>query len=351
MMQSTFQRVHAVRRRCALGAALLAGVVVCLAVGSGGCAALKAAAGQKEGNVPIRQIDYHGWEGSYLMTNGDVEVVVVPQIARIMEYRPAGGENLLWVNRELMPDYEGELSGQSNIGGWPNHGGYKLWPAPQSAWNWPPPPKLDRGPCEAEITDGEALRLTGQPDPEAGIRFDRLIRLSPSGTRLEVDQVMVNASDRPVEWAIWDVTQVPSDCVGFVPLGPGATVRAQEGEEPGEQWRRAGDMLLVRPDGTSEKVFITGRPSWLGCRIGGWIFVKAFESPAGATPEGETPREVYVGGLGYIELEVVGPSVRLEPGEQTVLPETWHLVGVNSDEMSDDRLAEQVRMAVRPLVP
>lgn len=314
-----------------------------------GCLALGEGAVRRAGPLSISRTSFRGWEDAYLITNGDVEVVVVPQIARIMKYATAGGENLLWVNDELTPEVTGQQTAPPDSTEWINYGGYKLWPAPQKDWGWPPDWQLDRGPCRVEVAEAGTLRLIGAPSPQYGLRFDREITLALEGSRLEVVQTAVNVSDEPITASIWDVTQVKADCVGFVPLGPGAEYRTGEGQPLDEQWSRSGDMLLVKPTGKTGKVFISGPPGWFGCRRGELIYLKLFDIAEDPPPEPETSREVYTGDMGYTELEVVGPAVSLQPGESTTLKETWYLLPAGPKADTDAGLIETVTVQVGSL--
>jgi len=84
---------------------------------------------------------YRGWE-SLALSNGLVEVQIVPQIGgRVIQFK-LGDHEFLWVN----PQLAGKLpppSGLGPKGEWLNYGGDKLWPAPQG-WGgddqWPGPP-------------------------------------------------------------------------------------------------------------------------------------------------------------------------------------------------------------------
>lgn len=304
-----------------------------------GCAPLGERVVHRAGPVTITRVNFRGWKDSFRMTNGEVEVVVVPQIARIMKYSLAGGENLLWVNDELTPDRGGLQAPEHETPQWLNFGGHKLWIAPEKDWDWPPDWQLDRGPCRAILTAGGSLRLIGMASHRHGVRFDRRITLAPQGTRIEIEHIMRNTSDKSVSGAIWEVTQVKADCVGFVPLGPGAEYRTSKGGPLDEQWSRLHDMLLVKPSGTTGKVFISGPPGWLGCKRGDLIYLKAFHIADAPPPESEAPREVYTGDMGYTELEVVGPAVTLQPGTSAALKETWHLARVKPIADDEDLIA------------
>jgi hypothetical protein len=305
-----------------------------------GCAAL---GGGKEGKVTVTKTGWRGWHDCYVLSNGDAEVVVVPGIARIMSYRLAGGENVLWVNDEQTPERTGVQCITGPTKQWLHYGGYKLWPAPEKDWGGLPDWQLDRGPCRVEVEPDGALRLIGMASDRYGIRFVRRIRLAPEGSRLEIGQTAVNVSTQPVTASIWDVTQVKFECVGFVPMGEGATCRGAKGPEPDEQWRRYEDVLLVRPAAKSGKVFISGPPAWLGSLHGKVAYVKAFRTATAPPPDPEAPREVYTSDIGYIELEIVGPAVTIGPGESTSQAETWHLVPVETTPTTDAEVARTVR--------
>jgi len=315
-------------------------LTVCALALMAGCAAPRPNAVYQEGSMSITRVDYHGWPGCYRMTNGTVDVVIVPQIARIMQYGPAGGEGLLFVNEPLTP----EVRGASEPTDYPNYGGHKLWVAPQKTWNWPPDPALDRGPCRVEVLPDGALRMTGAPSPAAGVRFDRVLRLDPKGTRLQIEQTMTNVSAAPVTWAIWSVTQVTTDGTAVIPLEPGAQTRFVDDAQPAPEWRRVGDAYLLSAPDKSQKLFAPGAPGWLAYRKGDRLLLKSFQVSKTAPPEPETPREVWVGTDGFMELEFVGPQVTLTPGQATTVTQEWRFFPLGADAATDEGL---VRAAYR----
>ncbi len=316
---------------------------------AGGCARPGGHVIHRAGGVTISKGDFCGWEGAYRMTNGEVELVVVPQIARIMKYSLVDGENVLWVDAELTPASAAEPAPMEQTAQWLNFGGYKLWIAPEDDWDWPPDWQLDRGPCRTAITAGGSLQLTGMASHQHGVRFDRRITMAPTGTRVEIEQVMQNVSDRPVYGAVWEVTQVPSDCAAFVPLDPGAQYRVTKSESLDEQWSRHEGMLLLKPTGIPGKVFISGGPGWLGSWRKDLIYLKSFSMPEAPTPETEAPREVYTSNIGYIELEVVGAAVTLQPGQKAVTKETWQLAPARMPDTDEGLIATYRETATRLL--
>src|SRR4051794_41907296 len=67
--------------------------------------------------VSIEKTAYQGWPEAYRLSNGRVEVVVVPAVGRIMRYGPVGGPNLLWENSKLAGRPARPGKGGANFGG------------------------------------------------------------------------------------------------------------------------------------------------------------------------------------------------------------------------------------------
>lgn len=139
--------------------------------------------------VSVERVDYRGWPGCFRLTNGTVDVVIVPQIGRVMRYGPVGGPNLLWEN----PALAGRAPNPSPAAGvtWANFGGDKVWPWPQD-WAgrtgraWPPPPEADQAGYDV-IMDGGTVRMTSAPLRGFDVRVVRELTLAPTGTQLTID--------------------------------------------------------------------------------------------------------------------------------------------------------------------
>jgi len=160
--------------------------------------------------------EYRGWP-SLALSNGIVEVQVVPDIGGRVIQLSLGGFEYLWVN----PRLAGKPPTPDGLGpdkGWLNYGGDKLWPAPQG-WDgedqWPGPPDgvLDGSPHRGEITapsgpGGATVRLTSPESPRCGIQFSRTVTLSSGASRVAFASTMKNTGTKPRRWGIWQVTQL-----------------------------------------------------------------------------------------------------------------------------------------------
>src|SRR5436305_6468398 len=152
---------------------------------------------QAYAQVKIERITYHGWKGCYRMSNGTVELVMVPQIGRVMRYAFVKGENVLWENPALF----GKTVDLTNPPkDWTNFGGDKLWPAPQDRWGWPPDPVIDAGQPEVTVLPNGRLRITGKASKKHGIRFIREISLDPKLPVVNIVNTMENTSGKPQSW-------------------------------------------------------------------------------------------------------------------------------------------------------
>lgn len=168
----------------------------------------------KAGTVMITQIAYHGWPDAYRITNGTVELIVVPLVGRIMRYGYVGGPNMLWEN----PTVAGKPIPLNTWPGGGGTGGDKIWIWPQDDWpsligrDWPPPTAADQAPHGIEIIDGgEALRMSSSPVLPLGLRIVREIRLASTGTEVSFRNRFVKYRNggTPSPISVWAVTQVP----------------------------------------------------------------------------------------------------------------------------------------------
>jgi hypothetical protein len=68
-------------------------------------------------------------------------------------------------------------------------GGWRLWIAPEKQETTY---ALDNSRCEAEVVGATTLRVTGPPQPEAGIRKQIEVTLNPGAARLRVVSRITN---------------------------------------------------------------------------------------------------------------------------------------------------------------
>jgi hypothetical protein len=277
---------------------------------------------QKTSGFSVAPETYHGWPGSYTMSNGVVEVVIVPAIGRVMQFRLRGEERgPFFENRALdgkPPDPKATE--------WVNFGGDKTWPAPQDDWpkltprKWPPPPTFDSLPLKAEVKRG-SVELISPVDPHYGIRTRRIIRLEPGKPAMTIRTIYEKLQGDPVKVGVWVITQLgePEKARMLLPE------KSQYPEGYNKQMevlpkdlKREGRLLSVTRDPKNQ----TKIGSDAGTLI--WMdkeFYLQIDSPreAGAEyPDQSSSAEIYTNPdpLQYIELETLGPLHTMKVGDK-----------------------------------
>lgn len=296
-----------------------------------GVAMALGAAGAAWGAVTVKQVRFEGWPNCYQLSNGTVEVVIVPQIGRIMRYGYVGDKNMIWVN----PAMKGKLADPAQAAKeWPNFGGDKLWPAPQSRWDWPPDATLDSAPQTVEILPNQHLKMTGQASAISGLRFTREIALDETGTGVTLTNTMTNTIDKAIHWGVWEITQVDDPDVVRLPLNRGGKFAAgyytfKDSDPPSGRLTLVGDEAhLKRDKEKSVKIGVDSPQGWIRSEKGGRIFeVSAAYETGKKYPDDGCGQEVYTNPdpLKYIEMELLGPMQTLAPGASCSFTTHWRL--------------------------
>lgn len=315
------------------------------------------AAGVALGQVNVRKIDYEGWSGCYEISNPLVRLVVVPQIGgRVMEYS-LNGQDAFWQNQSEFGKITGDDVGKT----WRNYGGYKAWHSPQSEWS---DYFYDSLPAEVEaLPDGRGVRITTTPIEHLGYQFIRDVALSDSTTRVRLIERMKNVSDKDIEWGVWDVAQVKVPCWIIFPLNPksaftnGWKVLYPVGGAI-EQVQVVNGLGILKYDNKVENFSTDAKAGWMVYIKDQLAFVKRWANRvAGVTyPDDGCDAAFYTCGTnmagGYAEMEVMGPIVRLQPGEETELIEDWFLSRLNQSAKDiPDVLARLELLQRRGLLP
>jgi hypothetical protein len=292
-----------------------------------------------DARVPLaaKVATYKGWK-SVALTNGLIELQVVPDIGgRVMQFQ-LGPKEFFWVNPQLAgkPSPPGGLAPD---GGWLNYGGDKLWPAPQGWDNdqqWPGPPDavLDGSPYTCDLDPaGPSIRLTSGDDPRSGIRFSRVIRLFPASTRVAIAATMTNIDTKPRRWGIWAHTQLDGAqrdgarhnalLTAWCPLNPrsrfpqGYQVIFGAPDNPTFQPDRERGLMRVQYQYRVGKIGLDCRAGWVATVDGasGAVFVQQFRfEQTKEYPDGSSV-EFWTNGIGKIHAYNKDIELKADPAE------------------------------------
>ena len=268
-------------------------------------------------------IDYLGWHDALLLSNGVAEVVIVPAIGRVMQFRFAGEQDgPFWANPTLLGQGLNPASSD-----WVNLGGDKAWPSPQAAWSrvarrgWPPPVGFDGLPMEA-ARDGAAVILLSAVDPSYGMRVRRRIELAADRPVMTITTRYEKVAGAAMEVGVWTITQTrdPVAVYAVLPDAPRPTsayVRMSD-ELPANLTTGEGLVGLTRAPQKNRKIgALAGTLVWVGPRE--LLRIDSPLVPGARYPDEGSSVEIYTNEdpLAYVELEVLGPVEKLAVGDHS----------------------------------
>jgi hypothetical protein len=207
--------------------------------------------------------------------------------------------------------------------------GNSFWPSPQSDWDWPPPPELDRLPWQSKA-DARAIVLESGTNAALGLRARERLSFSPLNHVLFIEYTLENVGTQPRRVAPWQNSRVRPRGLTFYPSN-GATLPGSTLELPligGVAW------LLHDPNTMRENVksFADGKEGFLAHVEKDLLFVKVWDDvPREHQAPGEAEVELYVDKTGtFVEIEQQGPYEELAAGASLVWTVSWLLDRLDS---------------------
>ena len=293
--------------------------------------------------ILITRENYHGWSNALAIRNSRAELVVVPEIGRVMRFGLLGSDNVLWNDPSL---YGKPVN--PDAPDWINFGGDKSWPAPEADWglytgrrDWHPPPAFDAAPNDARI-DGHDVVLLSPVDPFYGIQVRRRLHLDDREPKLTIATSYERVSGTPSKIGVWVITQFNHPQLVVIPkpeksIFPEGFVSFSEG--PWTNVVASHRFIQITRD--------IARPHKLGCDADELLWVGErtmclVSSPRvhGEYPDRGASAEVYTNPdpKEYVELEMLGPLSRMKPGDSIGRTSTYMLFPrATTDAMEDAR--------------
>ncbi len=291
------------------------------------CSAFVGSHGQRV--ITISRVDYHGWPGSLVISNGTAEVVVVPAIGRVMQFHFVGEPGVFWENPAM---YGKKPDSQSKE--WGNFGGDKTWPAPQADWpkmvghGWPPPATFDSVPLQAKAF-GNWVEIASPVDPAYGIRFTRRIELDQGKPVMTVITSYEKVSGDPLKVGIGVITQLsdPESVFMVLPqrsLFPKGYVPQQFGLP--DDLRVDGRFVSMRRGTQAQIGSDANTLLWMNDRY--VLRIDSPRVPGAEYADQNTNATIYTSAdpLKYVELEPFGPLSTMKIGDHIERTVTYTLM-------------------------
>jgi hypothetical protein len=276
----------------------------------------------------LEKINFHGWSNCYRLSNKEIELVVTTDVGpRVSAWGFKGGTN----------EFAEYLAEHGKTGGdnWRIFGGHRLWHAPESI---PRTYYPDNFPIKLEEHTG-FIRVIQPTEPTTGIQKEIDFAMADDKNMVKVTHRLKNNGLWAVDLAIWALSVMTTGGVGILPLPPRGTHTENllptnsmtiwaytDMSDP--RWTWGKKYILLRQDPkaeTPQKVGYMNLNGWAAYANHNNLFVKTFIPVPGATyPDFGCSVETFTN-ADMLELETVGPMVKLEPGATVEHLENWYL--------------------------
>jgi hypothetical protein len=295
-------------------------------------------------------VSYLGRDDNVRLANDEVELVMPSAYGpRVMRYAARGGRNVLG---EIAPE---TVAKDTPFGDrWHIHGGHRLWYAPETD---PGSYFPDNRPVQVEI-EGARVRLTQAVESHSGLEKSIALRLADSGSGVTLEHTLRNRGDSAVELAPWALTVMAQGGTALFPqpvfaphpqaLAPARPLVVWSFTRMTDpRWTWGDHLLCLRQDPTLEtpqKVGMYDARGFMAYALGGSVFLKRHEPLPGTHADFGCNVETFSNEL-FLELETLGPLVRLAPGASVVHRERWNLfegVRFGDDELENSRHLEEL---------
>lgn len=289
--------------------------------------------------------DFHG-EPTQVLENQFVRLEYLAKSARIVRFAPQGKSNL-FADLGLTP-------AQTPYGEFFFRGGHRLWHAPEAMPRTYIPD--NEGAMVGEVPSGVRIEMPAEAWTHLAKSIE--IRLNPDRPQVIIQHEIRNGGAWAVEFAPWALTMLRQGGVAIFPQPVGNTDEA--GLLSNRQlvlwpYTRINDPRLTLRD---DFILVHATPSlppikfgyfnphgWMAYWLDGVLFVKRFDVQSNVPyPDHGCNAESYCNDQ-FIELETLGPSTKLEPGQFISHTETWEMY----TELVPDLLSPDVQEIITAL--
>jgi hypothetical protein len=300
--------------------------------------------GAADSRVTIEKAAYGGWPNCWRIANGEIELVVTGDVGpRVIRAGFVGGQNFFKNFPEQM--------GGSGEPDWMIRGGARIWVAPEDR---EASYALDNSAVRVEQSGG-VLTATAPADARVPLEKQIEIRMAPAGAPVQVIHRIRNVGALPTELSAWALSVMAPGGVGITGFPPrGTHPECLEPSNPlvmwpfsdlsDKRWIFLKKYLALRQDPAAnapQKLGHFNPRTWGAYWLNGDLFLKRYEAPADLTySDFGCSFEIFTN-ADMLELETLGPLVKVAPGESVEHVEAWSLHrDVRIAEWTDEALDE-----------
>jgi hypothetical protein len=278
-------------------------------------------------SLSLERVAYGGWDNCLRLSDGEVELVVTLDVGpRVIRLSKVGGQNLF----KEFDDQMGKTSGIE----WIPFGGHRFWHAPEVF------PRTYAPDFEAVDYqwENQVLKLRQKTEPENKIQKEIEITLRDGPVLLT--HRLINRNPWPVELAPWCLSVMAAGGRALIPQEdfiphPDVLIPARplvlwhftRMNDPRFAW---GDRLIQLREDTQydskQKIGIRNTLGWAAYELGNDVFIKSASLLSEATYPDMGCNFEFFTMPGFLEVESLGPLVKLEPNAATEHVEKWWII-------------------------
>ncbi|SNX55291.1 hypothetical protein [Thermoanaerobacterium sp. RBIITD] len=299
-------------------------------------------------SVNIKKITYSGWNNCIEVSNGIVDIVATTEIGpRIIRFGFIGDVNEFSVNSED--------AGKKGENIWRNYGGHRLWHSPEAM---PRTYSLDNFPIDyKELENG--IKLIQKSDSWVNMQKEIEITLDPDKPKVKVLHKITNKGAWPVELSPWSISvmatgglqvvQQPDKDTGLLPNRALVLWPYSKMNDHRIHWGEK--YIIFEQDVNTKEPFkfgIQNENGWAAYFNHNHLFVKHFKHDENATyPDYNASYETYTTDW-MMEMESLGPMVKLEPEASTSHVEEWELFdNVKRPSIDEKEIDELIKFYIK----
>jgi hypothetical protein len=302
----------------------------------------------------MEKIAYKGWDHCIRLANPTMEMILTGDVGpRIIRFG--------FISKPNEFHEDDAWVGKSGDSEFHSYGGHRLWRAPEDPILTYIP---DNHPVTIEQTP-DGLHLLPPPEIPPALQKEWFVHLDPKQAHARIRHRLTNIGSAAVRLAPWAITVMAPEGVAILPFPPRG--RHPENLLPKSRlavwaytdmtdprWFWGQKYILLRQDPKKtlpQKIGASVPDGWAAYCRDNHLFVKIFPyQPEKEYPDLGSSAELFTN-ADILEVETLGPLVRLEPGQSIEHAEDWFLFKdvpePNSDRDVDRSILPRLDLARR----
>jgi hypothetical protein len=278
-------------------------------------------------SLSLERVAYGGWDNCLRLSDGELELVVTLDVGpRVIRLGKVDGKNLF----KEFDDQMGKTTGPE----WLAFGGHRFWHAPEV---FPRTYAPDFEPVDYQW-ENQILKLRQKTEAENKIQKEIEITLRDGS--IQLTHRLINRNLWPVELAPWCLSVMAAGGRAIIPQEdfiphPDVLIPARplvlwhftRMNDPRFTW---GDRLIqLREDSqydSKQKIGIRNTLGWAAYQLGNDVFIKSNSLVSDAVYPDMGCNFEFFTMPGFLEMESLGPLVKLEPDAATEHVERWWII-------------------------